>query len=56
LIDWVLQKEKAQRQLEYAKAVNDKNTKEFMTRKPPTFPRAKDTQEDILSKRKLVSD
>lgn len=46
-------REKMQRQIDYAKAVKDRNTKEFVTHKPPSFPRPSD-QQDSLSKRKLA--
>ena len=47
-----MQRDKLLRTMDYSKAVKDKN-KEIISRKPATFPRAKE-QDDMLSKRKLV--
>ncbi|KAK7105737.1 uncharacterized protein [Littorina saxatilis] len=46
-------REKALRQMEYAKAVKAKNTQELVTRKPPSFPRT-NKEDDMLSKRRLA--
>ncbi|KAK7469751.1 hypothetical protein BaRGS_00036233 [Batillaria attramentaria] len=46
-------REKMLRQMEYAKAVKEKNTQDIMTKKPPAFPRPKE-QDDIMNKRKVA--
>ncbi|KAL8617831.1 hypothetical protein ACOMHN_040179 [Nucella lapillus] len=46
-------RERFQRQMEYAKTVKDKNSRELPSKKPPAFPRLKET-DDMLSKRRLA--
>ncbi|XP_076438331.1 uncharacterized protein LOC143277416 [Babylonia areolata] len=47
-------REKMQRQLEYAKSVKDKNSRDLTSKKPPAFPRPKESADDVLNKRKLA--